>query len=90
MNIYAGNLDYSLTEDDLKSAFEDFGEVESVKIVKDFETGRGKGFGFVVMPDDQEGDAAIKGLDGTELKGRTLKVNQARPQNNKPKRTNRW
>lgn len=79
MNIYVGNLSYGVTEEDLKEAFEAFGEVETVKIIKDRYSGESKGFGFVEMPDRAGAEAAIDGLDGTELKGRTIKVNKARP-----------
>jgi RNA recognition motif-containing protein len=79
MNIYVGNLSYEVTEEDLKEAFEVFGEVETVKVIKDNYTGRSKGFGFVEMPSKAEGQSAIEGLNGKELKGRTLNVNEARP-----------
>lgn len=79
MNIYVGNLSYGVTEEDLKEAFESFGEVETAKIIKDRYSGESKGFGFVEMPDRSSAEAAIDGLDGTELKGRTIKVNKARP-----------
>jgi RNA recognition motif-containing protein len=83
MNIYVGNLSYELTEDDLRQAFEQFGVVESAKIVKDRFSGQSKGFGFVEMPGKAEGQAAIDSLDGEEKKGRTLKVNEARPRSEK-------
>ena len=79
MNIYVGNLSYEVTEEDLKEAFEAFGEVETVKVIKDNYTDRSKGFGFVEMPSKAEGQSAIDGLNDKELKGRTLKVNEARP-----------
>lgn len=79
MNIYVGNLSYGVTEKELKQAFDAFGQVESVKIIKDNYSGRSKGFGFVEMPDSTEGQSAIENLDGKDLKGRTLKVNMARP-----------
>jgi len=79
MNIYVGNLSYEVTEEDLQKAFEGFGQIESVKIIKDNYTGRSKGFGFVEMPSKAEGQSAIDGLNSKELKGRTLKVNEARP-----------
>jgi len=79
MNIYAGNLSYEVTEEDLKKAFEAFGEVESIKIIKDRYTDRSKGFGFVEMPDNRNAQSAIEGLNGTELKGRKILVNKARP-----------
>jgi len=79
MNIYVGNLSYELTEDDLRQAFEQFGRVSSVSILKDRYTGQSRGFGFVEMPAKAEAQAAIEGLNGKDLKGRALKVNEARP-----------
>jgi RNA recognition motif-containing protein len=78
MNIYVGNLFYEVSEDDLRLAFESFGQVESVTIIKDKYSGRSKGFGFVEMPSFEEAQSAINGLNGKELKGRTLNVNKAR------------
>jgi len=77
MNIYIGNLSHEVTEEDLKQAFEAFGEVESVKIIKDKYTNRSKGFGFVEMPDNANAQSAINDLKDTELKGQTLKVDKA-------------
>lgn len=79
MKIYVGNLSYEVTEDDLKLAFKDFGQVETVTIIKDKYSGQSKGFGFVEFASKAEGQAAIDGLNGKELKGRTLNVNEARP-----------
>ena len=79
MNIYVGNLSYEVTEEDLRLAFGPFGQVESATILKDKYTGQSKGFGFVEMPSKDEAQSAIDGLNGTELKGRTLNVNEARP-----------
>jgi len=79
MNIYVGNLSYEVTEEDLRQAFEQSGQVESVSIIMDKYSGRSKGFGFVEMPSNVEGQAAIEGLNGKELKGRALNVNEARP-----------
>jgi RNA recognition motif-containing protein len=79
MNIYVGNLSYEVTEEDLKEAFAVFGEVDTVKIIKDNYTGRSKGFGFVEMPAKSEAQSAIEGLNGKDLKGRNLNVNEARP-----------
>ena len=79
MNVYVGNLSYDLSEDDLKQAFEEFGEVTSAKIISDRYSGRPKGFGFVEMTSDDEGKAAIEALSGKELSGRTMVVNEARP-----------
>jgi len=78
MEIYVGNLSYDATEEDIKKAFAEFGEVEAVKIITDRYSGRSKGFGFVTMPNDSEGKAAIDGLNGKNMQGRDLKVNEAR------------
>ena len=77
--IYVGNLSYETTEESLESAFAAFGSVRSVAVIRDRQTGRSKGFGFVEMDDDGEASAAIAGLNGSELDGRTLTVNEARP-----------
>ena len=79
MNIYVGNLSHEVTEDDLKKAFEAFGQVVSVNIIKDRYSGESRGFGFVEMPAKAEAQSAINDLNGKELKGRALKVNEARP-----------
>ena len=79
MNIYVGNLSYKAQEDEIKKEFEQFGEVTSVRIIQDRETGRSKGFAFVEMPEKDAADAAIESLNGKELQGRALKVNAARP-----------
>lgn len=79
MNIYVGNLPREATEDDLRQAFEAFGQVTSAKIITDKFTGYSRGFGFVEMSESPEAQSAIKGLDGTDLKGSTIKVNEARP-----------
>ena len=79
MNIYVGNLSREATEENLKEAFEVFGEVNTVRVIKDNFTGRSKGFGFVEMPDKAEAQAAIEGLNGKDLKGRSLNVSEARP-----------
>ncbi len=79
MNIYVGNLPREATEDDLRQAFEEFGQVDSVKIITDRFTGDSRGFGFVEMPNNPEAQSAISGLDGKDLKGRALRVNEARP-----------
>lgn len=79
MNIYVGNLSFNVTEEDLRMAFESFGQVEAVAIIKDKYSGKSKGFGFVEMPSKDEAQSAIDGLNGKELKGRALKVNEARP-----------
>ncbi|HTQ79316.1 MAG TPA: RNA-binding protein [Thermoanaerobaculia bacterium] len=79
MNLYVGNLSYRLTEDELRQAFEEFGQVASCTIIKDKVTGESKGFGFLEMPERSEAEAAINGLNGRDLKGRKLNVNEARP-----------
>ena len=79
MNIYVGNLSFDVSEEDLKEAFSAFGQVESVKIIKDNYSGRSKGFGFVEMPGEAEAQAAIEGLQGKDMKGRAINVNEARP-----------
>ncbi len=79
MNIYVGNLPREATEDDLRQAFEAFGQVTSAKIITDKFTGDPRGFGFVEMSNSTEAQAALTGLDGKDLKGRTLRVNEARP-----------
>ena len=79
MNIYVGNLSYDVTEEELRQEFEAFGEVTSVNIITDKYSGRPKGFGFIEMPSQSEGQAAITGLNGKTLKERTLNVNVARP-----------
>jgi RNA recognition motif-containing protein len=79
MNIYAGNLNYGLTEEELEEVFAKYGEVASVKIIRDKYTDQSKGFGFIEMAVDSEAQKAIDELNGTEVKGRELRVNQARP-----------
>ena len=79
MKIYVGNLSYEITEEDLRLALEQFGQVESVTIIKDKHSGQSKGFGFVEMASKAEEQSVIDGLNGKELKGRTLNVNEARP-----------
>jgi len=78
MNIYVGNLSYSVSEDELSAAFKSFGQVETVKIIRDKYSGQSKGFGFVAMPSAEEARSAITDLNGKELNGRALKVNEAR------------
>ena len=79
MNIYVGNLSPEVTEDDLRQAFEEFGQVESVNVIKDKFSGESRGFGFVEMPVKDEAQSAIDGLNEKDLKGLTLNVNEARP-----------
>ena len=82
MNIFVGNLEFSATEQDVRQLFERYGVVDTVRIMTDRETGRPRGFGFVEMPDDTAARAAITGLQGAALGGRTLNVNEARPRKN--------
>ncbi len=79
MSVYVGNLSYDATDEDLKHAFAEYGNVKRVQVPNDRETGRPRGFAFVEMESEDEETAAIEGLDGSELMGRTLKVNKARP-----------
>ncbi len=79
MNIYVGNLAYSVTQEELRDAFAAYGEVQSANLITDKFTGESKGFAFVEMPNNSEADAAIKGLNEQPLKGRPLRVNQAKP-----------
>jgi RNA recognition motif-containing protein len=89
MNIYVGNLSYEVGEDDLREAFEAHGEVAAANVITDKFTGRSRGFGFVEMPKDDEARAAIEALNGFDLKGRTLNVNEARPRNDRPRNRDR-
>lgn len=79
MNIFVGSLPFTAKEADLRESFEAYGSVESVKIITDRETGRSKGFGFVEMPDEEEGTAAIEGLNGSDFGGRSIVVNKSEP-----------
>ncbi len=90
MNIYVGDLDYGVTEDALKAAFAEFGEVSSVNIVKDSFSGVSKGFGFIEMPDNSEADRAIKALNGSLLEERRIKISQAKPRERRPHRRPRY
>jgi len=87
MNIYVGNLAYDVTEDGLREAFAAFGEVSRANVIMDRDTGRSKGFGFVEMPDDSQAEAAINGLNDTALLGRSIRVNEARPREDRPRRS---
>jgi RNA recognition motif-containing protein len=84
MNIYVGNLPYSTTDDELKALFGEFGNVSSVNIITDKYSGRSKGFGFVEMDDDAEAEAAIEALNDKDLGDRSMRVNQARPREERP------
>jgi RNA recognition motif-containing protein len=79
MNIYVGNLSFEVTDDDLRQLFAAYGEVESASVVKDRFSGESRGFGFVEMPAKKDADAAIAALNGTDVKGRTITVNEAKP-----------
>jgi len=83
MNIYVGNLAYSLSESELEEEFVKYGSVSSAKIITDRDTGRSKGFGFIEMPNDDEAKKAIEELTGKEIKGREVKINEARPKNSR-------
>lgn len=90
MNIYIGNLAYSVTEDELRDAFSEYGQVDSASIINDKFSGRSKGFGFVDMPNDSEARNAIESLNEKELNGRTIKVNEAKPREERPARRDRY
>jgi len=79
MNLYVGNLAYEVTDDDLKNAFQAHGEVQSARVIMDRYTNRSKGFGFVEMAKNEEAQAAIAAINGTQLSGRAITVNEARP-----------
>lgn len=83
MNIYVGNLPFETTEDSLQVAFTEYGEVTTARVITDKFTGRSRGFGFVEMPDNSEAEAAIQALNGKEMDGRPLTVNEARPRENR-------
>ena len=79
MNIFVGNLNYRVSAESVEEKFAEYGEVSSCKLITDRETGRAKGFGFVVMDNDEEGQAAVDALNETDLMGRNMVVNEARP-----------
>ncbi len=83
MNIYVGNLPYHVKEDELRKIFENYGEVNSINVIKDRFSGKSKGFAFVEMADEVEAKTAIEAIDGTHLNGREIKINVARPRNDK-------
>ena len=87
MKIYAGNLSYNVNDEDLRAAFAQFGTVDSADVIVDRATGRSKGFGFVEMGEAAEAKAAIEGLNGKDLDGRSLNVNEARPKTDRPQRS---
>jgi len=81
MNIYIGNLPYSISEDELRDLFAAHGEVSSANIIMDRDSGRSKGFGFIEMPEKTQGEAAINAINETDVQGRNVRVNEARPRN---------
>lgn len=87
MKIYAGNLSYNVSDEDLRAAFAQFGTVDSADVIMDRSSGRSKGFGFVEMSDSAEAKAAIDGLNGKDLDGRNLNVNEARPKTDRQPRS---
>ena len=90
MNIYIGNLAYTVSEDDLRDAFSEFGEVASASIINDKFSGRSNGFGFVEMPKDSEAREAIESMNGKDLNGRTVTVNEAKPREERAPRRDRY
>jgi RNA recognition motif-containing protein len=90
MNIYVGNLPYSVTDADLHQTFSRFGEVSQVNLISDKFSGQSKGFGFVEMANNSQADTAIKALNGTDMKGRNITVNQAKPKTDRPSRAQRY
>ena len=90
MNIYIGNLSYGVTDQELQELFAQFGSVTECKIITDRDTGRSKGFGFVEMANQAEGEEAIKQLDGKEINGRNIKVNVTKPREERPRRGPRY
>ncbi len=96
MNIFVGNLSYSSSDESIRTLFEQHGEVASAKVITDRDTGRSRGFGFVEMPNDEEANAAIEAMNGKDLDGRSLNVNEARSKGEgrggegRPPRQNRW
>ncbi|ABL65306.1 MAG: RNA-binding protein [Chlorobiaceae bacterium] len=90
MNIYIGNLAYTVSEDDLRDAFSQFGQVDSANIINDKFSGRSKGFGFIEMSNDSEAREAIESMNDQDLKGRTIKVNEAKPREERSERRDRY
>lgn len=90
MNIYVGNLPYTITDADLRETFSRFGEVVQVSLISDRFSGESKGFGFVEMANNSQADAAIRGLNGTDMKGRNITVNQAKPKADRPSHDRRY
>ena len=90
MNIYVGNLAFTATEQDLRQLFEQYGAVDKVNLITDRDTGRARGFGFVEMPDTRAAQSAIQALNGKELNGRALTVNEAKPREPRRESRPRW
>ena len=96
MNIYVSNLSFAVQDDDLRGFFEEYGEVSSAKVIMDKFTNRSRGFGFVEMPSNESAQKAIKELDGATVDGRAIRVNEAKPREDRPKKSfsnsgsNRW
>lgn len=88
--LFVGNLTYNMTDADLEQTFAAYGSVESAVVIRDRDTGRSRGFGFVEMSSSDEAEAAQKGLDGTPIDGRPLRVNEAHPRESRPRREERW
>lgn len=86
MNIYVGNLPWAINDEELRALFAEFGEVSSANVIMDKFSGRSKGFGFVEMPDDSAAESAIGALNDKEVSGRNLRVNQAKPREERPRR----
>ena len=86
-NIYVGNLSFNATEEDIRQAFAEYGEVSSVNIIQDRETGRSRGFAFVEMPDGEQAKEAIEKVNLSEIDGRSITVNEARPKRDRPRRS---
>lgn len=86
VNIYVGNLSYEASDEDLRAAFEGFGQVSSARVIRDKETGRSRGFGFVEMPNADEARKAIEGVNNKDIAGRPVRVNEARPREDGPRR----
>ncbi|MES9852980.1 MAG: RNA-binding protein [Candidatus Thiodiazotropha sp. L084R] len=87
MNIYVGNLPWSVKDDDLKNLFTDFGDVSAANVIMDKFSGRSRGFGFVEMPNSDHAESAIKSLNEKEVDGRSLRVNEAKPREERPQRS---
>ena len=90
MEIYVGNLSWETSDQELTDAFGAYGNVEKASIISDRDSGRSKGFGFVTMNDADEANKAIEGLNGTEMGGRNVKVNEAKPREDRPPRKDNW